>query len=81
MNPESWCVLGLSPANHRLISTKMKITIATATAVVSRDSLGTYESDGSHARRSEHIGATQGSHSAEEEATALSDTIDGTWQK
>lgn len=74
--------MGSSPANHRLISTKkMKITIATATALVSRDSSGTYESDGSHARRSEHIGATQGAHSAEEEATALSYTIDGTWQK
>lgn len=82
MNPESWYVLGSSSANHWLIShKKMMITIVTATTLVSRDSSGIYESDGSHTLRFEHIRAVQGPTSAEEEATALSYTIDGTWQK
>lgn len=81
---ESWelVVSGSSPVNHRLISNKkMKITIVIATTLVSRDSSGTSESDGSHAHRFEHIGAMQGPSSAEEEATALSYTTDETWQK
>lgn len=82
MNPKSWCALGSSPANHRIISNmKMMTTIVTATTLVSRDSSGICGSDGSHTLRFEHVGAVLGPTSVEEEAAALSYTIDGSWQK